>query len=323
MKKVLTYSLIVGVLCLALLVQGQHSYYNSFALHKMTDAEIVRLGEYLADDSITIRLGGQEIEHHEPLDLETIRKYQLFSRTANVKEIHLLASGDYEKRNFASYYKALKGYGVSNRVTFKCEIWFDAQEPRMTPREWWNALWGGKNYQNRVLKYWRDFAKQYAKDANEFREYMAAHGEDVIVALNIPLPQNQNFKAFNSALIGLGFDIVDIHAYGKWKEVGGNDYVTKLDNWLSEIRAMGFDIFIGEHNGLANHHEGRELKNTSTHYILHDKMMDVYEKHGITEVYQFTLCANEEMMRWQNPMIYHRFLVTDSGVIDELDKVYE
>lgn len=308
----LRYSLIVGVLCLALAIQGQHSHYNSFALHKMTDAEIVRLGEYLADDSITIRLGGEEVEEHEPLNLEIIRKHQLFSEVANVKEIHLLASGDYKSKGFVNYYKALKPYGVSNRVTYKNEIWFEIEQWQNIRKDLWTYIF-------RKEQYYQKAALQYALEAREFGAYMASHGEDVLVVLNVPLPQNRNFRAFNKALLGLGFTVVDVHAYGKWKEM---DYIEKLDKWLSEIRSQGFKIFIGEHNGLANHNEGRHLKGGLIHLKMHRDMMTVYAKHGIDEVYQFTLCASAEHLNWQNPPIYHRYVVTDSGVVDELNTVY-
>lgn len=309
----LRYSLIVGVLCLCLGIQAQHSHYNSFALHKMTDAEIVRLGEYLADDSISVRLGGEEIEVHEPLNLEIIRKHQLFSEVANVKEIHLLASGDYEKRDFIKYYRALKGYGVSSRISFKNEIWFEIEQWQNIRKDIWTYLFNRE-------KYYQKAAVKYATDARRFQSYMASHGENVQVVLNIPLPQNRNFKAFNRALVGLGFTEASVHVYGKWKEIG---YADKLDGWLGEIKSQGFKPFIGEHNGLANHSEGRHLKNSLVHLKMHNDMMNVYAKHGIAEVYQFTLVNSHRHLNWANPPIYHRFLVTDTSVIDELDKVYE
>lgn len=313
MIKHIRYSLIVGVLCLALAIQGQHSHYNSFALHKMTDSEVVRLAEYLSDSPIDLRLGGEEIEVHEPLNLEIVRKHQLFYDKGNVRSIHLLASGDYEKQGFINYYKALKGYGVSDRVTFKNEIWFEIEQWHNIRKDFWTYLFNKP-------KYYEKAALQYALEAREFGAYMAGHGEDVLVVLNIPLPQNRNFKAFNKALVGLGFKEVDVHAYGKWTEM---DYIEKLDGWFAEIRSQGFNVFVGEHNGLANHRKGRELKGGLIHMKLHKDMMAVYSKHGIDEVYQFTLCANDEMMRWANPMIYHRYLVTDSSVVDELNNVYE
>jgi len=293
------YILFFGLLCGSL---QSFSQYNAYAVDDLSQREMEQLATVVPQGTV-IRMGGEEYEHRDYSTSKVLEFTNLISGSVS------FMSGDFD--NVTKY--AELGSHARSEVTFKNEQWLEIEEWRYIKNDFWTYLLHRE-------RYYRNHAQRHISEANAFLEEMRNAGHDVTLVINVPLPQNRNLAAYlNEVSKHNEITKVSIHVYGKWKE---SDYFTKLRSWLEIIKSYGWDVMCGEMSGLFNHKEGRELKNSDLHRDMHTAIVSTLLAYGITEIYYFTLCANEESLQWKNPQIYNRWLVGDDFVNDELDNVF-
>lgn len=148
--------------------------------------------------------------------------------------------------------------------------------------------------------FYTNAARQYMKDAEAFAN---ATGSDPVV--NVPLPQNPFLQAWLDEVSKWKPKVVSIHVYGKPWEVG---YYEKLEGWLKQITDRFERVIVGEFNGIALHVKP-EYKDTEQARLSEARILELFEKYGIEEVYYFTLVATSDMMKWRNAPVYPKYVI--------------
>lgn len=290
---------IIALLAFAFTVQGQQ--YNAYGLHLLTDAQVEAVAG--AAPLTDIRFGGEEYTAHGGVDADKAVKFARLSGAT----IHLVAPEAYDR--FHEVYGALRPY-VSSEVTYGNEPWLDVKYGPFN--DLFNYIFNRRRYtQNEANHYYKQ-GQAYAREGQAFKAYMRSKGHDIRLILNVPLPQSEALRGFLKGCAGAA-DKASIHIYGKPNE---GDYLSKLSMWVNEVKAYGWEVMVGEFNGIFLH-EHRELKGTAKHRQMEADILRLLSGKGIREVYHFTYVANAHMMRWSNPPIYHRWIVSDENVVTE------
>lgn len=286
----------LGLLAIVLLsfsAQGQG--YNAYALHILTDEQTEALIEVLPR-GLTYRLGGEEYTNHYTPDKAFVERMKMVAERTGGK-VHVVCP---EEGGCAELY-GLFAEVAEPVVTYGNEYWFDLEQPGRVFKDLWTYLFNRQNY-------YRKGAREYMEGAAKAEQELRAAGHMVEVTVNAPLPQNNNLKAFADEVKKSPYRL-DLHIYGKpWER----DYLLKLTAWMDYFR--GHSILIGEFAPVELKTRP-DLKGSDTESTYRWAILRLLAERGITEVYDFTLVANDHMMRWSNAPVYHRYLVTDENVV--------